>query len=63
MVLTGREDRGGSPCRGGVEIGGLWCLEEASKDDGAYVAAAATVVVASSESVVRLLVCRGSSRW
>ena len=62
-VPTGREGQDGSPCHGGVENGALWWPEEASKGDGVYAAAAATVAVASPESVVRLLVCRGSSRW
>ena len=50
LVPLGRGDRGDDSCGGGV-------------DKGAYVAVVATVVVASPESVVRLLVRRGSSLW
>ena len=63
LVPLGRGDRGDDSCYGCVRNGGPWWPEEAFKGDGDYVAAAATLIVASLESVVRLLMCRGSSRW
>ena len=61
LVPLGRGGRGKYPSSGGGVNGGLWWSEEASKNVKAYVATIAIVLVASPESVVRLLVCRGSS--
>ena len=50
IVPLGRGGRVGCPSGGGVGNGDLWWLEEASKGVGAH-------------NVVKLLVCRRSSRW